>query len=51
MKQQKTIERRILKLENYIIKFKSDTSIDVSLVKNAEKRIKTEIKILKWVLQ
>lgn len=51
MKQQKTIERKILKLENLILKFKSSTSLDVNLVRNAEKRIKKEIKILKWVLQ
>ena len=51
MKQQKIIERKINILENRIIKFKNDTSLDIELVKNAVKRIKTEIKILKWVLQ
>ena len=51
MKQQKTIERKISILENRIIKFKNDNSLNAGLVKNAEKRIRTEIKILKWVLQ
>jgi hypothetical protein len=50
MKQVKTIQRRIKILESRIVKFSSDETLDKILVKSAIKRIKTEIKILKWVL-
>jgi hypothetical protein len=50
MKQIKTIEKKISVLENRIIKFKNDSDLDDKLVKSAVKRIKAEIKILKWVI-
>ena len=51
MKQQKTIERKIQKIEAIINKFSNDETLEKDRVNSVVKRLKEKVKLLKWVLK